>query len=93
MAFVVSWNQESIDFSPACGKLEPGRFSVYVHGLPEHFKRAGDCEIRRAPYRWVEPLSNFDPYYRDVDRSLEIAALARFEVRWDGKACSWTLSR
>jgi len=93
LAFVVSWNQESIDFSPACGKLEPGRFSVYVHGLPEHFKRAGDCEIRRAPYRWVEPLSNFDPYYRDVDRSLEIAALARFEVRWDGKACSWTLSR
>ncbi len=93
LAFVLRWTDDRLEFSPACGTIEPGRFAIFVHGLPEDYVRAGDAPLIREPYRWVEPLSNFDPYYRDVDRSLEIAALARFEVDWDGRAASWVLSR
>ncbi|MBI1315263.1 DUF5110 domain-containing protein [bacterium] len=92
LTFRVHWDETRFSLGEACGRRAPGRWTVFLHGLPESFSQANGMPIERRAYRWVEPLSNFDPYYRDVDLSLEIGHLARLSWDWDGQPVDWVLS-
>ncbi len=59
---------------------------IYLHGFdPDTLKpKSGglDLDIHQMDYRFVEPISNFDPYEDSEDLSKVVSGLAYVEIDW-----------
>ena len=66
----IHWNSEEISISKKEGIMKEGKLRLYLHNFT-----GNTSAFESETYRWVEPISNFDPFYRGIDDSLRIDAL------------------
>ncbi len=84
----LEWNVDRIRIFKKEGVETEGKLRLYLHGWK------GDLFLKtfeRETYRWVNPISNFDPYFRDVDDSLKLVGLPYVDLDLNSLNEDWVL--